>query len=52
MIQAFENDIRYFFAGEGLMSDDDFAASEDPLGPPKEGKSEDLDALASYLVTR
>jgi PKD repeat protein len=50
-VQDFENDIRYFFAGDGLMSDEDFAETSDTLGTPKAGKSADLDALAAYLDT-
>ncbi|CAG0904743.1 unnamed protein product, partial [Darwinula stevensoni] len=48
-IQDFENDIRGFFGGKGLMSDADFALTKDPLGAPKKGKSADLDALAAYV---
>ena len=50
-IQDFEGDIRNAFSGTGLMSDDDFAATSDPLGAPKAGKSADLDALAAYVAT-
>ena len=50
-LQDFENDIREHFDGFGLMTDDDFAATEDPLGPPKAGRSEPLDALVAYLET-
>lgn len=50
-IQDFENDIRSFFGGEGFLSDSDFAASEDPLGDPKGGRSDDLDALAAYVAS-
>jgi YVTN family beta-propeller protein len=48
-IQDFENDIRLEFGGAGFMSDADFAATEDPLGAPKEGLSVELDALATYV---
>ena len=49
-IQDFENDIRgAAFGGEGFMSDPDFAATADPLGAPKAGRSADLDALAAYV---
>ncbi len=48
-IQDFENQIRGFAGGSGLMSDPDFAATSDLLGPPKAGLSSDLDALAAYL---
>lgn len=50
-LHDFENDIRLHFDGTGLMSDGDFEASEDPLGPPKAGRSEPLDALVAYLET-
>ena len=48
-IQDFENDIRSAFGGTGFMSNADFAASADPLGSPKAGKSAELDDLAVYL---
>lgn len=48
-IHDFENDIRHSFGGTGLMSDADFEATSDPLGPPKAGLSADLDALAAYV---
>ncbi len=48
-VQDFENQIRTLSGGGGLMSDGDFAATEDPLGPSKEGKSDELDALAAYI---
>jgi len=48
-IQDFENDMRHRFLGRGLMTDDDFAATEASLGAPKAGYSEDLDALAAYV---
>jgi len=51
-IQDFENDIRNFFSGTGFMSDDDFAATEDPLGvTTKAGLSDDLDDLAAYVTS-
>ncbi len=50
-IQDFENDIRLFFGGSGLMSDADFNATSAPLGPPKAGRSSDLDALAAYVAS-
>ncbi len=50
-IHDFENDIRGVFAGSGLLSDAAFAASADPLGPAKAGRSADLDALAAYVAT-
>ncbi len=48
-IQDFENDIRNAFGGSGFLSDDDFSATEDPLGSPKAGLSGELDALAAYV---
>jgi len=50
-IQDFENDIRLFFGGSGFLSDPDFAAAEDPLGPGKAGLDADLDALAAYVAS-
>ncbi len=50
-LEDFENDLRHAFRGTGLMSDADFAAHEDPLGAPKRGLSDDLDALAAYVRT-
>lgn len=48
-VQDFENDIRGAFGGTGFMSNADFAATADPLGAPKAGKSPQLDDLAAYL---
>ncbi|MCP4867890.1 MAG: PKD domain-containing protein [Proteobacteria bacterium] len=48
-VQDFENDIRGGMRGTGLLTDEDFAATSDTLGPPKAGLSEDLDALAAYV---
>lgn len=50
-IQDFENDMRLHFGGPGLLSDEDFEATMDPLGEPKAGLSERLDALAAYVGT-
>jgi hypothetical protein len=50
-LHDFENDIRLHFDGTGLMTDGDFEATADPLGPPKAGRSESLDALVAYLET-
>ena len=50
-LQDFEIDLRLHFDGRGLMTDADFAESADPFGPPKASRSEDLDALATYLRT-
>ena len=48
-IQDFEKNIRESQGGTGFLSDPDYDAARDPLGPPKEGLSEELDALADYL---
>lgn len=50
-VQDFENDIRLAFGGRGFMSDADFLATRDPLGPPKSGLSQELDALAAYVTS-
>lgn len=50
-IQDFENDIRLHFGGSGLMPDEEFEATRDPLGESKAGRSEALDALASFVAT-
>ena len=52
-IQDFENDIRFHFGGRGLMRNNEFNAGSrsNPLGDPKAGVSEDLDALAAYVTT-
>jgi DNA-binding beta-propeller fold protein YncE len=50
-IQDFENDIRTQFSGTGLMRDDRFEMSSDPLGPTKAGRSNDLDSLAVYVAS-
>ncbi|UXH80017.1 Ig-like domain-containing protein [Roseateles amylovorans] len=48
-VQDFENDVRNAFGGTGFMSNADFAATANPLGTPKAGRSADLDDLAAYL---
>lgn len=48
-LQDFENAIRAFQAGDGFMTEEDFAACEDPLGTAKAGYSAELDALAAYV---
>jgi DNA-binding beta-propeller fold protein YncE len=48
-IHDFEGDMRNAFKGRGLMDDSDFTATEDPLGPTKEGRSIDLDAMSAYV---
>jgi hypothetical protein len=45
----FENQIRDFALGDGLMEEGDYLATQAVLGPPKAGLSPDLDALAAYL---
>ena len=48
-VQDFENQIRTLAAGTGLMSQTDFDATSDVLGPAKAGLSSDLDAMAAYV---
>ncbi len=48
-IQDFEGQIRALNLGLGLLSNAEFLATADPLGPPKAGLSADLDALAAYV---
>lgn len=48
-VQDFENDIRAHGGGLGLMSPEDFRATEETLGETKAGRSPDLDALAQYV---
>lgn len=50
-VQDFENQIRSWAGGTGLMTDSTFNQSRDPLGTPKAGKSADLDALAAYVTS-
>ncbi|MFZ5477404.1 MAG: PKD domain-containing protein [Myxococcota bacterium] len=45
-LQDFENAIRDHQAGDGFVADEDLT---DPLGEPKAGLSEELDALAAYV---
>ncbi len=47
-VQDFEAQIRAF-GGTGLLSESDFQATQSPLGPPKAGRSVELDALAAYV---
>jgi DNA-binding beta-propeller fold protein YncE/mono/diheme cytochrome c family protein len=49
-VQDFEGQIRTLAGGRGLLSDGAFAATRDPLGLPKAGRSADLDALAAYVA--
>lgn len=48
-VQDFEHDIRNAFGGSGFLADADFAATNDPLGAAKAGRSPELDDLAAYL---
>lgn len=48
-LQDFENDIRLHQNGTGFLSDEDWKAESDPLGAPRTGWSEELDALAAYM---
>ncbi len=52
-VHDFENTIREHFAGTGLMDEADFETGtrSDPLGDPKAGVSDDLDALAAYVTS-
>jgi hypothetical protein len=50
-VQDFENDMRNAFDGTGFLSDADFAATQDPLGTPKAGRSSQLDDMAAYLTS-
>ncbi|MRG97965.1 hypothetical protein [Polyangium spumosum] len=52
-VQDFEHDIRGPQAGTGFLPDDVFHAGmvDQTLGTPKEGLSEDLDALAAYVAS-
>ncbi|MEM7126592.1 MAG: putative Ig domain-containing protein, partial [Chloroflexota bacterium] len=52
-VHDFENQIRNFAGGTGLMSNGDFQTGtrSDPLGDPKAGISSDLDALAAYVTS-
>ena len=48
-VHDFEVQIRNLSGGEGLLSDSDFEAARDTLGPKKEGLSVDMDNLAKYV---
>ena len=50
-VHDFENQIRKLGEGIGLLKDDDFLASQDPLENSKSGLSRDLDALAGYVAS-
>lgn len=49
-VQDFEHDMREVFAGTGFLSEEDWAQTGDPLGVPKAGRSEELDAMAVWLT--
>ncbi len=51
-IHDFENDIRLVFKGSGLLTDEQFALTRDPLGMAKAGMSSALDSLAAYLASQ
>ncbi|WP_187027608.1 PKD domain-containing protein [Persicimonas caeni] len=50
-VHDFENDIRLHFGGLGLLDEADWTSGStaEPLGDPKAGLSDDLDALAAYV---
>ena len=52
-VHDFENQIRNFGAGTGLMENSDFntGTRSQTLGDPKAGLSADLDALAAYVTS-
>ena len=52
-IQDFETPIRNLFGGLGFIDDADYFADgrDHPLGPPKAGFSDDLDALAAFVAS-
>jgi YVTN family beta-propeller protein len=50
-VQDFEGQIRSLSGGTGLLTASDFAATQDPLGAAKAGRSADLDALAAYVAS-
>ena len=52
-IQDFEHDIRNEFGGLGFLTDVEFSepGRDHPLGTPKAGLSDELDALAAYVLS-
>ena len=48
-VQDFEGDMRLHFGGSGFLSESDWQSTQESLGLPKAGLSEDLDALAVYI---
>ena len=50
-VQDFEVDIRIYFSGEGLLSEEDWEITADPLGEVKAGRSADLDALSAFVTS-
>ena len=48
-VQDFENQIRTFNQGQGLMADGHFAKTDQSLGSKKQGLSPALDHLAAYV---
>jgi len=49
-VQDFEGRIRHF-GGGGWLTEAEFLATQDPLGPPKAGLNAELDALAAYVAS-
>jgi DNA-binding beta-propeller fold protein YncE len=52
-VQDFEHDMRANFGGQGFLADSLLgeANRDSPLGVPKQGLSEELDALAAYVAS-
>jgi len=50
-VQDFEHDLRGPFDGSGLLSEEDWLETNETLGEPKAGRSDDLDALAAYVLS-
>jgi large repetitive protein len=50
-VQDFENDIRFFFGGTGLLADELFDKTKNTFGLNKTGLSEKLDSLAAYVTS-
>lgn len=51
-IQDFEGDIRLHQGGLGFLSDADWAERGEPLGPPKAGRSAELDDIAAFVASQ
>ena len=50
-LQDFEQDIRLTFGGVGFLEDALWADTEDALGSPKAGLSQELDDLAAFVLS-